>query len=172
MIGGDNPEFTLSGDLLKKIISDILRSCESNNAELLVTTSRRTNKEQESIIKDVLVRNPRCKLLVIANENNPAGTLAGILALSDIIVVSGESISMVSESVSSGKKTIAFSLGKKKGRITKHELVLENLVKEGCISVARTGELISLIGRALKDSRPAKKINDTDKIYEAMRSLI
>jgi KDO2-lipid IV(A) lauroyltransferase len=172
LIGGDNPEFRLSGDLLKKVMADVLKSCESNDADLLVTTSRRTSKEQESIIKSVLGKNPRCKLLVIANENNPEGTLAGILALSNVVIVSGESISMVSEAVSSGKKTIAFSLDKKKYSMTKHELVLENLVKEGSISIARTGELISLTGRALKDTKPAKKINDMDKIYEAMRALI
>ena len=95
LIGGDNPEFRLSGDLLKKVLADILKSCESNNADLLVTTSRRTSKEQEAIIKSVLAKNPRCKLLVVANENNPEGTLAGILALSNVVIVSGESISMV-----------------------------------------------------------------------------
>jgi hypothetical protein len=45
-------------------------------------------------------------------------------------------------------------------------------LKEHYISIARTGELISLVGRALKDTSPVKKINDTEKIYEAMRALI
>jgi Kdo2-lipid IVA lauroyltransferase/acyltransferase len=172
LIGGDNPEFTLSDNLLKKTLADILKICESNDADLLVTTSRRTSKVQESIIKEILKRNPRCRLLVIANENNPEGTLAGILALSNIVLVSGESISMVSEAVSSGKKTVVFSLDKKKSSMTKHEFALENLVKGGYVSLARPGELISLVGRALKDTSPAKKVDDTDKIYEAMRALI
>jgi len=172
LIGGDNPEFRLSNELLKKVMADVLKICESSDADLLVTTSRRTNKEQESIIKQALQKNPRCKLLVIANEHNPEGALAGILALSNTAIVSGESISMVSEAVSSGKKTVAFSLDKKKNFMTKHERVLENLAKEGFLSIARAGELISLTGRALKDSTPAKKVDDMSKIYEAMRALI
>ncbi|MDP3790620.1 MAG: ELM1/GtrOC1 family putative glycosyltransferase [Candidatus Omnitrophota bacterium] len=172
LIGGDNPEFRLSGDLLKKVINDVLKVCESNNADLLVTTSRRTNKEQESIIKSMLQGNSRCKLLVIANESNPEETLTGILALSNVAIVSGESISMISEAVSSGKKTVAFGLKKKKNSITKHERVLENLARDGYISIARAGEMISLASRALKDTSPAKKVGDTDKIYEAMRALI
>ena len=158
---------------MKKTLADALKICESNDADLLVTTSRRTNKAQESIIKAALQKNPRCRLLVIANENNPEGTMAGILALGSVIVVSGESISMVSEAVSSGKKTVVFSLDKKKrGKKPKHERALESLARDGYISIARSGELISLVGRALKDSSPAKKVDDTDKIYEAMRALI
>ncbi|MCX5667959.1 MAG: ELM1/GtrOC1 family putative glycosyltransferase [Candidatus Omnitrophica bacterium] len=173
LIGGDNPEFALSDNLLEKTLADVLKICESNGADLLVTTSRRTNRAQEAIVKAALQSNPRCKLLVIANENNPEGTLAGILALSNVIAVSGESISMVSEAVSSGKKTVVFSLDKKKrGKKPKHEFALENLVKEGYVSIARSGELISLVGRALKDASPAKRVDDMDKIYEAMRALI
>ncbi len=172
LIGGDNPEFELSDGLLKRSLADILKICESNDAQLLVTTSRRTNNRQESIIKAALQNNPRCRLLVIANENNPEGTLAGILALSNVAVVSGESISMVSEAVSSGNKTVVFSLDKKKSGMTKHERALDSLARDGYISIARAGEIISLVGRALKDSSVSKKVDDTEKIYEAMRALI
>ncbi len=172
LIGGDNPEFELSNDLLKNILDDMIKICESNDAELLVTSSRRTSKAQEGIIKDYLQKNPRCRLLVIANENNPDGTLAGILALSSVVVVSGESVSMVSEAVSSGKKTVVFTLNKKRNGITKHERALESLARDGYISIARHKELVSLVGRAFKDSSPVKRIDDTEKIYEAMRALI
>lgn len=172
LIGGDNPEFAITSELLKKILSATLKACESCDAQLLVTTSRRTSREQEYILKEALRDDPRCKLLVIANENNPEGTLAGILALSKVVAVSGESISMVSEAVSSGKKTVVFMPERKKSGPVKHERALENLMRGGYISIARSGELISLVGRALKDSSPAKKVDDTEKIYEAMRALI
>jgi mitochondrial fission protein ELM1 len=172
LIGGDNPEYRLSSGILRRTLSDILKICEANDAELLVTTSRRTGKYQEAVIKSALHGQERCKLLVIANEDNPQGTLPGILALSDVAVVSGESISMVSEAVSSGKKTVVFGLEKKSNRVTKHDRILENLSREKHISIARTGEIISLVGRALKDTTPPKKIDDTEKIYEAMRALI
>ena len=79
---------------------------------------------------------------------------------------------MVSEAVSSGKKVVVFALEKKRDSVAKHERALAGLEKEGYVSIARAGELISLVGRALKDVRPAKSVDDTDKIYEAMRALI
>ena len=172
LIGGDNPEFTLSNDILRKVIDEAVKFCESNGTILLVTTSRRTSGEQESILKDALRDNSNCKMLVIANENNPEGTIAGILALSDIVLVSGESISMVSEAVSSGKKVIAFNLERKKKGQTKHERVMEGLHKDGYIQVTNAGQLGQAMQSVSRSALPAKRIDDTAKIYEAMRALI
>lgn len=172
LVGGSNPEFILSEDLLRNVLSGLLKACEEIDAELLVTTSRRTGREQESVIKGMLKGSPRCKLLVIANENNPQGTLAGILALSDVIAVSGESVSMVSEAVSSGKKVVVFELDKKSGGATKHERIIANLAQGGYVEVSKACGLAAAVRRVMDKKVPAKTINDADKIYEAMRALI
>ena len=64
------------------------------------------------------------------------------------------------------------SLNGARSCMTKHERALESLARDGYISIARSGELVSLVGRALKDARPAKRIDDMNKIYESMRALI
>lgn len=172
LIGGDNPEFTLTTELLRKVIGEALKFCQSNEMDLLVTTSRRTNSIQETILKEMLQNNPRCKLLVVANESNPEGTLAGILALNDIVLVSGESISMVSEAIASGKKVVAFELDKKINGMTKHERALVTLAQDGYVAVAKADELSSVMSRVLNEKAFVKKIDDTEKIYDAMRALI
>ncbi|OGW94466.1 MAG: hypothetical protein A3K16_04640 [Omnitrophica bacterium RIFCSPLOWO2_01_FULL_45_24] len=172
LIGGSNPEFTFTAELLKKVVSETIKFCESKDADLLVTSSRRTDKSHELILKEALQNNPRCKLLVVANENNPEGTLTGILALSNVVVVSGESISMISEAVSSGNSVIVFELDKKKRGLTKHERALVNIAAEGYIAIAKANELVSAMNKALSEKTSAKKLDDTDKIYEAMRALI
>ncbi len=172
LIGGDNPEYTLSAKVLKKVIDETLKFCESNDAQLLVTTSRRTSRPQESILKETLQKQPRCKLLVIANENNPEGSLAGILALSNIVVVSGESISMLSEAVSSGKKVVVFELEKNKSGVTKHERAVASLEQGEYISIAKAEELALAMKIARDDKSAAKRLDDAEKIYEAMRTLI
>lgn len=172
LIGGDNPEFSLSGDILEKVLQQVTAFCDSNDMDMLVTTSRRTNKEQEKIIKNTLKDNPRCKLLVIANENNPEGTVAGILALSDLAVVSGESISMISEAVSAGRKVMVFNLDRRAGGITKHERVVDNLRREGYVGIADAQDLGTTLATFSKSASSTKKIDDTEKIYEAMRALI
>ncbi|MDP2929784.1 MAG: ELM1/GtrOC1 family putative glycosyltransferase [Candidatus Omnitrophota bacterium] len=172
LIGGNNPEFTLSPNVLKRIVSETLKFCEANDTELLVTTSRRTSGALEAILKKILNKQPRCKLLVIANENNPPDTLSGILALSDIVVVSCESISMISEAINSGKKVVAFKLEKKRSSFEKHERALWMLAADGYITVAKAGDLAAILDRVSKDNAPVKKVDDSEKIYEAMRSLI
>lgn len=172
LIGGDSPEYSLPAELLKKVTAQTLKFCESNGADMLVTTSRRTNKAQEEAIKTTLGSNPRCKLLVIANEKNPEGTVAGILSMSDVVVVSGESISMVSEAVSSTKEVVVFEPKKNKSRISKHERALKSLESDGYISICRADELSITMESALKAKSAPKRIDDTDKIYEAMRALI
>lgn len=172
LIGGDNPEFKLSEDILKKALRQVAAFCDSNSMDMLVTTSRRTSKEQEKMVKSILKDNPRCKLLVIANENNPEGTVAGMLALSDMVVVSGESISMVSEAVSAGRKVVAFNLDKRSDGVTKHERVMDNLKKEGYIGIADADDLGMMLASLSKGTSSVKKVGDTEKIYEAMRALI
>lgn len=65
------------------------------------------------------------------------------MGLSDIIVVSGESISMVSEALSAEKYVLVFSPQKKAQITTKQDEFLEKLRKEGIIKVIQAGNLSS-----------------------------
>lgn len=172
LIGGDNPEFGLTVDIINSIIDNLSKFCALFNMDLLVTTSRRTPQKIEGILKNRLKNIPQCKLLVIANEANIDEAVGGILSLSKVVIVSGESISMVSEAISSGKKVIVFPLEKKKEAKQKHELALEDLKKEGYITISRPENLASAIERVWKDERPSKVLIDRDNIFEAVRRLI
>lgn len=171
-IGGDNPEFSLTESIAGKVLDGLDVFCKENDAFLLVTTSRRTSKAVEGLLKKRLENNPGCKLLVIANERNLDEAVAGILALSKVAVVSEESISMVSEAISSRKVVVVFRLKKKKGRITKHERALQALEKDGYVSIAVPEALPHTLERAWKDARPVKELEDRKKIFEAVRRLI
>ncbi len=172
LIGGDNPEFALTEEVMAKVIDAVSGFCEEKNAGLLVTTSRRTNAKVETLLKARLNGKPYCKLLIIATENNPEGAIAGILGLSRIAVVSAESISMVSEAISSGKKTVAFKLQKRTNAPAKHERALEGLSRDGCISLSAADDLADIIRRSWNDALPAAKNRDREKIFEAVTRLI
>ena len=51
LVGGDNPDFRLTPDGANKMIMGVMEFCKANDAELLVTTSRRTPKEAEAMLK-------------------------------------------------------------------------------------------------------------------------
>jgi len=172
LIGGDNAEFALTPRIAEDLARELLEFAKKRDAELLVTTSRRTSVAVESVLKHMLKDDPRGKLLVIANEKNAPEVMPGILDISNIIVVSGESISMVSEAISSGKKTIAFSLEKRARGATKHERALESLADGGYLDIARAEELARSLEDALGRTQSAKKPDDDAKILEAVRRLI
>jgi mitochondrial fission protein ELM1 len=172
LLGGDSAEFSFGEELAAALADRVSRFCAASDSEFLATTSRRTSSEVSSVLKKRFGADPRCRLLVIANESNPEGTVGGILGLSDIVVVSGESISMISEAVSSGKPVIVFSLVKSRPGPAKHEAALKELEKEGYITVSRVEDLDSALHAALKAPGRTRRLEDSHNIFEAVRRLI
>ena len=103
-------------------------------------------------------------MLIIANEYNPQGSLDAILHLSDILVVTGDSTSMISEAVNSNKHTIILKLRRKNPNfISKHEKFTESLEKDGYVYTCEKNlsDRISEISRqrpAIKESVDQKNI--------------
>lgn len=170
LLGGDNVNYRYTEEDISKIISQILDASRRIRADIVFTTSRRTPHNIENLIKETLKDEERCKLLVIANERNSPHTVGGILSLSNVVVVSGESTSMVSEAVSSGKKTIVFKGKKRNTKPTKHEIFLERLSDAGYLKIAEPENLSDVIydTSMLGDSKVPKK---EDWIYRNMWRL-
>ncbi|MDO9573335.1 MAG: ELM1/GtrOC1 family putative glycosyltransferase [Candidatus Omnitrophota bacterium] len=130
LIGGDSKGFSISIEAITQVILQLKKIAEELDADILLSTSRRTTGRIEKVIKSQLADYPRCKLLVIANENNHADVVGGILGISNIIISSPESISMVSEAVASGKYVFVFKIGRLS---RKHRYFLRNYQNKGYI---------------------------------------
>ncbi len=172
LIGGDNPEYLLTEEIVREVIDGIFRAAERVNAEILLTTSRRTPRAVEEILRERLSGHPRCRLLVVANERNVSEAVGGILSLADVVVVSGESISMISEAVSSGKPVVVFNLKKTALKPTKHELSLKGLAGMGYIKVVEPRGLAPALEEIVLEKRPRQKPKDMETIREAVRRLL
>lgn len=171
LLGGDNSDFALTADITKELLSNVIDASRKLDSDILFTTSRRTPKEAESAIKDKLYPEKRCKLLVIANEKNIPHAVGGILGLADIVVVSGESTSMVSEAIYSGKTVIVFGLEKKKKKSSKFERMLGRLREKGYITVTTADGLSEAICRSFRMPRPKNLPQDRYDIYKYMWRL-
>ena len=171
-VGGDNPEFSLTGDIMNSVIEGVSGFCDRAGAQILATTSRRTSPEIEGILKNRLKNSRKCKFLVVANEKNFDFTVGGMLALSKVAVVSEESISMISEAISAGKKVVVFRLSKKRDVAAKHERALKSLADEGYITIAEPSKVAGALEKAWHDTAAAKPVKDMERIYEALRRLI
>ncbi len=172
LAGGDNPDYALTEEIINKVIDEVSKAADELDAEILATTSRRTPKHAERILKERLSNNPRCKLLVIANENNIEEAASGILYLSSIVLVSAESISMVSEAVSSGRGVVAFGLEKRRQTVTKHDRAIENLVSKGYVRVVGPSGIAQALAGSMSRPEGPRGPRDMELVYEAVRRLI
>ncbi|MBI5415777.1 MAG: mitochondrial fission ELM1 family protein [Candidatus Omnitrophica bacterium] len=174
-IGGDSKDIFLSEHLLKVLVHQLTEVAQEINADILATTSRRTPAAVEELLQKRLRRHPRCPLLVIANKDDVPEAAGGIMGLSDILVVSGDSISMVSEAASSGKKTVVFlpELRRKDQRNSnKHLAFIEQLGAEGYLFASSIKDIGRAVYDIAKGKIQTKPLNDNTAILEALRKII
>ncbi len=175
LIGGETDDFILPPAWAEALAKQIESACHQEPAVCAVTTSRRTPKSAEQILKNNLENNPRCRLLLLASRDQLDGTMEGLLALARVVVVTGESISMVSEACASGRRVVAVKLPQRKQsrpEQTKHEKFLHHLQAEGYLEIAPVNEVASAIHRALSDATVPKQLEPTPQLHQALSALL
>ena len=175
LIGGNTEEYLLTEQQIKWVVNQLKEAAEQLNAEILVTTSRRTPAAVENFIYRELKKHPRCPLLISPTRQDVPEAMGGILGLSDIVIVSGDSISMVSEAASSGKNIIVFPVAhrdKVLNRVLKHDRFIENLNSQGYIVSAKVTEIAHTIYSMARNKIKTNRLNDNDVVLEAARYLI
>ena len=169
LVGGDTKAFRLSSDLIKGIISQLKASLEKLDAQVLITTSRRTSPEIERLLKEEFSDYPRCKLLIIANEKNIPYAVAGILALSKIIITSPESISMISEAANSQKYVLVFNAQRLGMR---HRRFLDHFAKNKYIYLVDSRDLSRKIEELWLNRPEIHTLKDNLLLGEAIKKIL
>jgi mitochondrial fission protein ELM1 len=151
------------------VIKQIKSACERWNAQILVTTSRRTSLEVEKLIKEEFKDYSRCKFLVIANEKNFPFAVGGILGLSHIVITSPESISMISEAASCNKYAVVFN---SRGLSKKHRRFLDFLTENKYIYLAEPYDLSRTIEYIWQNKPQIHVLKDSFLISEAIKKIL
>jgi tetraacyldisaccharide 4'-kinase len=172
LIGGNTPKYRITSGLINEIILQLKKTVANLNCQLLITTSRRTPRVVERLLKENFVNFSECKLLTIANEKNIPEAVGGILGLSDIILVSGESISMVSEALSAEKYILVFKPEKKVNACTKQDIFLQKLESENMLRIIQPNNLFVEIEKACREKPAQTKIQDRELIYQAISRIL
>jgi len=123
LVGGDNKAYRLTPDLVRRLCVQLTALVKTYGAGLLITPSRRTGPANEAVLRE--------KLGALGAEiwdgtgENP---YLGYLAVADAIVVTSDSVNMVSEACSTGKPVYVFDLA---GGAPKFRQFHERLRAEG-----------------------------------------
>ena len=167
LLGGNSKRGVLQRELVKQVITKIKEISLKLNTQVLVTTSRRTSTDIEKLVEEELGNFENCGLAVIANKENPPEALGAILGLSDVIVVSSDSISMISEAVASKKSVAIFkSSNINNSGKPKEETLVDKLLEKDVVCCSKPEELPTILDDLLNKRRTLKKFDQADEIYE------
>lgn len=127
VIGGPSRHFRMDPDRLREQVERIFRLFP--HAELMVTTSRRTPREVETMLAAM----PFGRSILYSQE--PINPVPDFLAISDYVFVTEDSTSMISEAVSFGHASVeVLSLPARSAR-NKVRAMVAALAKRGCLHV-------------------------------------
>lgn len=105
LIGGSNRRYRLTPRLMSEIADRLAALTETHGAGLAVTPSRRTGAGNEAVLRERLRARP-----AVVWDKQGENPYFGYLALADAIVVTGDSVSMVSEACATGKPVYVVEL--------------------------------------------------------------
>ncbi len=98
LLGGSNAAYRFDADAAGKLGRQLAHAAQAIGGSLLVTPSRRTGEANENVFKDAVRMVPN-----FFWEGNGFNPYFGILGLADFLVVTCDSVNMVSEALASGK---------------------------------------------------------------------
>ncbi|MCK4869356.1 MAG: mitochondrial fission ELM1 family protein, partial [Alphaproteobacteria bacterium] len=124
LIGGANRVYRFDRATAERLADGLARICEESGCGLLITASRRTGPENEALLRERLKGLP-AEIWDGAGDN----PYFAFLGLADSIIVTGDSVNMVSEACYTGKPVHVFHLPGGGG--TKFLCFHESLVETG-----------------------------------------
>jgi mitochondrial fission protein ELM1 len=120
LVGGSNKHQDCLPETMHLMADQLISAARACGGGLAVTTSRRTGEENERILRERLDAVPL--FFWDGMQENP---YLGLLALADAIVVTSDSVSMVSEACATGKPVHVFNLGKQHRKLRQfHETLM------------------------------------------------
>lgn len=137
----------------------------------MLTTSRRTSKPVEQFLKTAITRDPSCRYLVIANEDNPAYAASAMISLANIVIVTGDSLAMISEAVGGGKKVIVLNLGE--GELPpKHYRFHQVLSQRGLVTMSCIEDLERTVADLVKKTDRVAKDREKNALLQRLGELL
>ena len=113
LIGGDAKNYKFNKERMDSAIGQIVSACKKLDVDFIATTCRRTPEDYASEISSRLKDTDCCSLLVLADKEAASDVVSAMIGLCRILIATEESISMISEPISAGKKTLILKLNDK-----------------------------------------------------------
>ncbi|HOO55367.1 MAG TPA: ELM1/GtrOC1 family putative glycosyltransferase [bacterium] len=163
LIGGNSSRNFITPEMAQEIVGEVLLACEENEISVLTTTSRRTPLEAEKNVKEQLEEHPNSAYLLLASESND-NPVPGIIGMCEVVIVTEDSVSMVSEIISGGKYAIVVKVGRSRKGF-KFEKLFNDLMDEQYITYTSIEGINRSVTEVLKrKKRGFKPLDESRKV--------
>jgi mitochondrial fission protein ELM1 len=127
LLGGDSARYRLSAAVMAQLARILKTAHAEHGVAVVITPSRRTGSEAKRILSQALAGSAWASIW----DGEGPNPYLGILALSERLIVTGESISMISEALAAGRPVHVLPL---QGRGRRHDAFLARLVDEKMVA--------------------------------------
>jgi len=132
LLGGDDKHYRMTPKWLKQTMSTLIAKAELQDADIYLTTSRRTTADCIETVKQLTAENNVIRYLHIEAEDS-GNPVPAFLGLADTVFCTEDSMNMISEAVTGGHRVVLLRTGRVSG-IKRGLLKLdENLIERGAI---------------------------------------
>jgi len=174
LVGGTDQHEAITIEDAERLDEICKAAAEKMNVQILVTTSRRTPSDVMEYLKSQFEHADWCPLFI--EPDTPSELVdpyQTILALSDILIVTADSFSMVCEAASSGRKVFILSLSQKRRRQPKRYKVYQYMEQHSIVTRCTLNDLLQEVEKALASNCNSNTpLRDTEKAADAVRTLM
>ena len=173
LLGGTDRHETITKEAAVRLHEICEAIAEKLNAQILMTTSRRTPPTVTDYLRATVKPADWCPLFIEADAPSALDDpYQAILALSDLLIVTADSFSMVCEAASSGGKVIVLTLLREGARPPKRYKVYQYMEAHAIVTQCGLDSLERRTIKALTTDTPNRRLQDTETAVHAIRQLL
>ena len=181
LLGGEDRYFTITQATAGKLLDTLLKVCDEIDGQLAFTTSRRTPQVVEELIHSRLDAHNRCVLLELASGTYPrsrgkiasaSDTVASIFAISDVVIVTEDSFSMVCEAASSGRKIIILDVDRKSKSLPRRHRTYNSIMQSAQVVRCNIDNLEEVLLKLANEEVKCKALKDSEKAADAIIQML
>lgn len=173
LLGGTDRHETITIDDAEWLSEICEATAERMNVQIFVTTSRRTPSDVTEHLVSTVKDTDWCPLFITSDTPSELeDPYQAILALSDLLIVTADSFSMVCEAASSGRSVVVLMLSEEKTRLPKRYEVYRYMEEHSIVTRCRLDGLETHIINSLTSDMSNKPLQDTETAVEAIRRLV
>ncbi len=173
LVGGEDRYDTITASTATRLIGSLEGISKKLDCQILLTTSRRTPPAVTELIGQRLSDSDLCPILVLADRESPIpDPVEAILALSDVILVTEDSFSMVCEAASSGRHTFIVQIDHKTRRRPKRHQVYTDIMRRASVEWYSMEAVEKHLQQVMTEPTPTRSLCDTEAAAAAVLQLL